>query len=413
MLPLPSRARSAFAQISPPIWRVLLHSLLFGLAGSIADLLFNFYLVSLGYAADVAGLLSTVNRVAGVALGLLIGLLIDRAGPRRAVLTGALLYGAGWALLLLSRELWALVATQFLIGGSLILAQTAVVPLLTLVTTDARRPAVFGMNASATMMIGLLGSAVGGLLPSLAAMLLGADPQSTAAYRAALTSVVLLSGLCVVPVLRGLPDRPAEVAGRADDTPEVRLPAGTLVRYALPSMLLGIGSGIILPFQNLFFRQAFGLGDAAVGVVLALVALGMGLGALLGGPAAARFGLQRAAAWLRLGAAPAMLLMLAPLLLPATVGFFLRGLFVAASYPLNDALVMQSTPARQRGVAISLMSILWSLGWASASAISGWSQLHWGFGPALIGSALAYLISSILIATVRVPARGRGTVDEG
>ena len=67
--------------------------MLLGFAGSIADLLFNFYLVSLGYAADTAGLLATVSRTAGVVLGLPIGLLIDRAGARRALLVGVSFYG--------------------------------------------------------------------------------------------------------------------------------------------------------------------------------------------------------------------------------------------------------------------------------------------------------------------------------
>jgi MFS family permease len=141
-------------------------------------------------------------------------------------------------------------------------------------------------------------------------------------------------------------------------------------------VLLGIGGGAILPFQNLFFRQQFGLGDAAVGAVLAWSALGMGLGAVMGGPISARMGLRRAAGLLRIGAAPAMLLMLTPALFPTAMGFFLRGMFVASSYPLNDALVMQATPMRQRGAAMSLTSVLWSLGWALASVASGWAQLR-------------------------------------
>ena len=56
MLFVPARARLALARISLPVWRILLHSSLFGLASSVADLLFNFYLVSLGYGADTAGL---------------------------------------------------------------------------------------------------------------------------------------------------------------------------------------------------------------------------------------------------------------------------------------------------------------------------------------------------------------------
>ena len=106
------RARAALGQLNPPVRRILLHSMLLGFSGSIADLLFNFYLISLGYAADTAGLLATISRVAGVVLGLPIGLLIDRAGARRALLVGVALYAGGWALKLLSGSLWALSAAE-------------------------------------------------------------------------------------------------------------------------------------------------------------------------------------------------------------------------------------------------------------------------------------------------------------
>jgi MFS family permease len=381
------------------VWRVLAHSLLFGLALSVADLLFNFYLVSLGYAADAAGLLSTVYRAAGVVLGLPIGLLIDRAGARRSLIAGALLFGLSWALVLLSRSLELLLVAYFFTGAANILTVTAVVPLLTGITRDDERAAIFGFNASAALLIGLLGSAAGGLLPSLAASMFQVMPQDTISYQGALSVVVALGLISVLPVLRlGEEARRPEVASPDVAAPK-RLSRRALLRLALPSLLLGVGGGLFLPFQNLFFRQEFGLSDAAVGAMLAWGAVGMGLGALLGGPASARLGLQRAAWVLRLCSAPAMLLIAAPALLPAAAGFFLRGLFVAGSYPLNDALVMQNTSPRQRGAAVSLMSVLWSLGWAGCSAISGWVQVNYGFGPVLLVATLAYVLSAVAIAT--------------
>jgi len=398
---VPARARLALARISAPVRRILLHSSLFGLAASVADLLFNFYLVSLGYDAGAAGLLSTVNRMAGVALGLPIGLLIDRIGARRSLIIGVVCYSGGWALALLSGALWALAATQFLVGAALVLALTAVVPLMTGVTSSHDRATVFGLNASAALMVGLLGSAVGGLLPALAARLLGVGPQDVAAYRLALTSVVVIGLAAALPVLRGVPEHSRDEAATSAEPLQARLSSRRLLGFALPALLLGVGSGAILPFQNLFFREQFGLSDAAVGAVLATTALVMGLGAVIGAPVSARLGLQRAAATLRIGAVPAVLLMLVPALLPATFGFCLRGLFVAASFPLNDALVMHVTPARQRGAAMSLTSVLWSLGWAGAAVVSGWAQLRWGFGPAIVVAAVAYALSSLAIRAIK------------
>lgn len=399
-----ARTRLALADIELPIWRILLHSLLFGLALSIADLLFNFYLVSLGYGADTAGLLSTVGRAAGMLMGVPIGLLIDRLGSQRSMLVGIALYAGGYTLLIQATALPALIAAQFVVGVGYLLASTAVTPLLIGVTPDRLRATVLGMNASATLIIGLAGSALGGMLPGLAVALAGVAAQSTAAYRLALGVVIALSLVALLPLLgalRALPEpRPA---GAGVDVPEQRLPLTRLLRFALPALLLGVGGGCILPFQNLFFRDVFGLDDAAVGLTLAAAALGAGLGALLGAPITARIGLRRGAALLRLGALPAMLLMLAPALLPAAAGFFLRGLFIAASYPMNDALVMRATPPRQRGVAMSAMSVLWSGGWAASAAVAGWVRTETGsFVPIIVTAAVCYVLSALSIATMPV-----------
>jgi MFS family permease len=396
-----SRTRAILRELPGSVWRILLHSLIFGLALSVADLLFNFYLVSLGYAADTAGLLSTVARAAGMLLGLPTGLLIDRIGARSALLLGLSVYALGWALLLLfARELWALIVMQFVIGAAYLLTGNAVTPLLTTVTSEEQRTTVFGWNATAALIIGLLGSAVGGVLPSLTAPFVGGDPQSTAAYTLALSSVVALSVLAMLPLFGPLRARGGVGAAVTEDEQHPTLSLRTLARFAAASFLLGIGGGAILPFQNLFFRQQFGLSDAAVGVVLAWSALGMGLGGLLSGPASTVLGLRRGAALLRLGALPAMLLMLVPSLLPTVVGFFLRGLCVAGSFPMNDALVMRNTPQRQRGVAISMMGVLWSGGWALAALISGWAQLRYGFTPVILVAALAYALSALAITQV-------------
>lgn len=400
---LTTTARFGLARLSPPVWRILAHSLLFGLALSVADLLFNFYLASLGYAADTAGLLSTVSRGAGMVMGLPLGLLIDRLGAQRAILLGLAGYAGGWVLMLQATGLWALIIAQFIVGAAYILAGTAVTPLLTAVTRDADRASVFGLNASATLIVGLLGSAVGGVLPSLAAQALEVGPQDTAAYRAALALVIVLGIAAMLPVIGRMPTVEEVRPVGPDNGPELNLPMRRLLRFAIPALLLGVAGGLLLPFQNLFFRQQFGLDDAAVGVALAVGSLGMGLGALLGSPVTDRLGLRRGAAYLRFGAVFAMLLMLVPALAPAALGFFLRGLFVAASFPQNDALVMRHTPPAQRGLVMSLMSVLWAGGWALAAVISGLVQIRWGFTPIIIASVVAYIGSATSILTLRVP----------
>src|SRR5262249_35084328 len=157
-----------------------------------------------------------------------------------------------------------LALTQFIVGAAQILALTAVVPLMTGVTSTRERAAVFGLNTSAAMIVGLLGSAAGGLLPTLGAALLAGGPQGGGAYRLALTTVVVIGLAGALPVLRGIGEPGRDQAAASAEPAQAHISPGRLLRFALPALLLGLGSGALLPFQNLFFRQQFGLSDAAV-----------------------------------------------------------------------------------------------------------------------------------------------------
>ncbi|ACL23693.1 MFS transporter [Chloroflexus aggregans] len=403
MTHITSNLRVSILKIPAAVWRILAHSFIYGFALSIADILFNFYLVSQGYTINDVGLLSMVSRAAGMVMGLPIGWLIDRFGSQRAMIGGVIGYALGWAALLQAPALPWLIAAQFVVGACYLLAATAVTPLLALVTTEELRPLVFGMNASATLIVGLLGSAVGGVLPMGAALMMAVEPQSTVAYRVALTTVIGLSIVALWPVLVQLPAvAERRAAGEEESVGSRRLSWFMLLWMALPSFLLGVGGGAILPFQNLFFRDQFGLSDAGVGLTLSLASLGAGVGALLGAPVVRRIGLQRGAALLRLGATPAMLLMLTPWLPLAIIGFFARGFFIAASYPMNDALVMGATPTTQRGLAMSLMSLLWAGGWAISAVIWGWVTPIFGYGPQIVAAALAYALSALVIWSLRL-----------
>ncbi|MBO9319569.1 MAG: MFS transporter [Chloroflexus sp.] len=403
MTSITANLRLSLAQIPFAVWRILAHSFLFGFALSIADILFNFYLISQGYTVNDVGLLSMVGRAAGMVMGLPMGWLIDRLGPQRAMIVGVVVYAVGWIGLLQAPALPWLITAQFVVGASYLLSATAVTPLLALVTREDQRPLVFGMNASATLIVGLIGSAVGGMLPLLAAGIIAVDPRSTPAYRLALTSVIVLSIVALLPVLARLPavvEQTADITSAEVST--ARRSWLTLLWFAFPSFLLGVGGGAILPFQNLFFRDQFGLDDASVGLALAVASLGAGIGALFGAPVVRRIGLQHGAALLRLGAAPAMLLMLTPWLPLAIIGFFARGFFIAASYPMNDALVMGATPTTQRGLAMSLMSLLWAGGWAISAVIWGWVIPVFGYGPQIVAAAVAYALSAFVIWSLRL-----------
>lgn len=414
MVTLRSQWRELMAGGSPAVYRILTHGVLFGLSFSIADILFNFYLTSLGYDNAVAGQMQSVFRVAGVFLGLPIGMVIDKLSAQRMLYIGILTYAIGWAVLLLLdgvgltigtwevTPLQLMNAVYFVIGAANMATYTAVVPLLSQVIEPRQRAAMFGINAAASTMVGSVGSIIGGSLPALIAPMMGVSATSEPAYRMAMFTVSIFGLLAAVPLMGIKTGNAHQASTSANATPGVVIPPVpfyVLLLLVTPSFFFGFAGGMFVPFQNLFFRQQFQLSDAAVGASLAIASLAMGVGSMIGGPLSKRFSVRSVAAWSRGLGAPTMLLMIIPWLPVASAAYDINRLLIGLTFPLFSALMMQTVPVQQRGTSTSMSSMSWSLGWAVASTWSG--QLQSGsFTTVLVISAVCYVISGVLVGVL-------------
>ena len=268
-----NRVSTFFRESSPAVVRILIHSLLFGLAASVSDVLFNFYLDSLGYGNEVAGQMNSLFRIAGFVFGIPLGMLIDRRGALKMLYFGISSYALGWALLLTWTDIRIIAPVYFLIGAANIATYTSIMPLLSSVIEPKQRATLFGINAGATVAVGFVGSLFGGALPSLIAPLLGVGATDALAYRVALFSVTIIGLIAVLPLL-GVH---AAVAKQQSDgrmpvatTDQTPIPFMRIMGFASQSLLLGVAGGLVVPFQNLFYRQQFNHDDATVGMIFAL-----------------------------------------------------------------------------------------------------------------------------------------------
>jgi MFS family permease len=341
--------------------------------------------------------MNSIFRAAGVIFGIPVGMLIDRRGARKVLMFSIIAYGASWLAVLSSTDIRVIAPVYFLVGAANIATYTAIIPLLSSVIEPKQRASFFGINAGATIAVGFIGSLLGGALPSLIAPFVGVSATDQLAYRLALVSVSVIGFLAILPLLgfsaAAIKHHAAGHAAPASSGH--KLPFMRLVLFASQGFLLGLGGGMVVPFQNLFFREQFNLPDAQVGLILAISAFAMGFGSFIGGPLARRFGLRNAAAWTRLLAAPTLLLMLVPNLWVSAAAYYASRLVIGVTFPLADALVMQSVPIEQRGTATSLSSMLWSFGWSAAALMSGYMQLDSGFYWVFIASGIAYIASGL------------------
>ena len=377
--------------------RVLLflcHSLLFHIALlGIADILLNFYLVSIGFDGQTIALLQSLPRLSGFLIGLPIGLFADRIGNRRLIALSTVGLALSVAATALTTSLAWLALSRFAWGACFGANQVVKPPFMVTLTDRREHTAQFSWHNLVSMLAVALGSALGGLLP----MLLGGGALADAsAYRASILLAALILLLSVLPMLLLGGD---EAAGPLMRRGAWRLlPWRRLLRLTCPLFVFGISGGLTFPFFNLFFRDVFGLGDSAVGAVIGLGWLVMGTVPLANplwqahlGRAGALFSLMLLSALAFIGLGLAQALALAVLFYALAIGA--RN----TMQPLFQPLLMDSLAEAQHNLASSVGLALWNMGWFGATLGFGWLQLALGYRGIMLLVAVFVLLNGLSI----------------
>lgn len=374
--------RDALRAVSPVVYRIFVAVAFAGLAGSIPEVIFNFYVQSLGYDNRVAGQLAGVVRLAGFVFGVPLGLMVDRFGGIRAIQAGALLNMLVWIGLVQSTDLTVMRVLYFLAGVFASSVMVGTVPTLTRVVPVEQRAQVLGVNFSLFVLMGFLGALLGGWLPGVVAAFRGISAVSAPAYQAVLSVPIVLSA-CALLALRGIHARvgalaPQDVSRTADDVTVVAS-VPLIVVMTTGNLTMGFAGGILHPFMNLFFRQQYALADATVGLLVAGLSLALGFGGMFGRPVAQALGPRRGLVVLLGLAAVTGAGTLIPQPWVAYACYALSTFLIGMAFPFFDLLLIASVAPQQRGLTKSVASMQWSIGWATAAFLSGQLQVQYGF----------------------------------
>src|SRR5579862_6121409 len=145
----------------------LLSNTLNSITVGIFALLYNLYLVSLGYQADFIGWLLVVGG-AGGALGMVAtSPLMARIGAKSALFWSSVVAGIAGALQLLIPQAFSLTLTSFILGVASGVYLVIGAPLLADGSQDSSRSHIFSLNASLALITAVIGQALGGYLPGL------------------------------------------------------------------------------------------------------------------------------------------------------------------------------------------------------------------------------------------------------
>lgn len=408
-------ARMHASGYSPLLVRLFTFTFVVGLITSLPDILFNFYLLSMGFDNAVAGSLASILRLSGFILGIPLGLAVDRIGGVRTIQIATVVNMLVWGALLNVRDVASIQVLYFLSGVFFTAQAISIVPLIARVSTPSQRPMLFGVNFSVLMATSVVSALIGGRLPQWIALWLNVDAMSAPAYRSALSIII---GLCclVIWVLWGLEAqiRASTIANDATvvGANEPHIPLLTIVFRSFGRTLLGFAGGVFFPFVNIYLRQQYDMSDATVGTVIAIFAIGATLGGLCVGQVMHYVGSRTGILLAGCIAAVSTISVLYPHPWLFTLMFSICTCMVSFIFPLADVLLMGMIAPSQRGMATSVSNMMWSLGWAVAAWLSGVLQVQSGFFWPIVLSALAFLLVGIWFFVVPFPRYARAHLAE-
>lgn len=248
----------------------------FGYAG-IYMVLFNLYLLRLGYGPSFVGLTNGVGRLGGALFSIVGGALGTRFGSRRVAIIGItvaslclmLVVGGEW-FSGTTRQVWIVVAFSCVwMGGSTYLVNQT--PLITRLTTQEQRSHAFSALRATAIFGAFSGNLVGGFLPRVVVLIAGVPVDSPSAYRFPL----LLGGLVVAGAgVMVLQTREVAARGGQPSTDEKDpTPVGPIIMIAVVALLLNSSMAAYGTFFTIYLDSVLRVATPLIGLLLGLTQL--------------------------------------------------------------------------------------------------------------------------------------------
>ena len=370
-------------------WWFLAAAAIFNFGLFIFVLLYNLFLLDLGFREDFAGLVNGAMRAGGVAGTLPAALVAHRFGLKKAFLATVVGTAAAEVLRALIGTRLPLAALAFVSGAIFSLWAVILAPMVAGAVDEDRRPAAFSVFFACMFAVGIAGNWLGGRLP----LWMGGK-------RTVLIASAAFAAAAALPALR-LREWPRH-APQSRTWPRSRF----LALYLVPFALWHLATGTFNPFNNVYFAR-LGFAVDRIGSILSIAQLAQ-VAALLAAPLMIR----------RLGLLGAIVLMMIatscglgalaaqPTPAAAVAAYMAYMSFQWMSEPGLNTLLMNHVEERERGGASALNYLVAFAAQALAAFAAGNLFTRVGYGWTLTGAALLALAAAALFhLLLRTPER--------
>lgn len=379
------------------------------------SVMYNLYIRELGYSEAVNGSVISINALATALLLVPAGIVSDRIGRKSILLIGTLIT----AIMLFGRSLVStehpILLFSFLTGVVWAFIQVSGVPFLAENSKPNERIHLFSVHFALVTIANVIGNLLGGIVADGFQLLLKFGEVESIRGSLIVGAVIFTLGL--LPLFQLKPTivenelQNQAVAGNKIKEQEsyqdnsFKKNIHMIILFGISNLIIGIGSGLVIPYLNLYFANRFDASNSYVGLIIALGSAMTAVAMLIGPLLVKKVGKVRALVIFQLLSIPFLFLTAyTNSLFIASIGFLLRQALMNAGNPIQSAIAMDVVHDKYKGLANSVSQMVFYIGWATMGIPAAWLVTtygnYWGYAFAFSITGCLYLIASVYFFVV-------------
>jgi MFS family permease len=330
----------------------------------IYGVIFNLYILSLGFGEDFLGLILSISSASVGIFAIPAAFVCDRLGRKRTLLLSSLLLSVSLIFLYNSTSEWLLIAFSIAYGGASTLGLVTGATFLVENSTPYERMHLFSMYSIIYAMSTLAGNMVGGYFPDfvagLTANLLDLEVCRSTEYRLTLYLSLASVIFSLIPIAH-IKEMNATEGCSYSITGQLHLYRSTFKLQTVRRMLLfycllGAGWGTALPYFNVFLDVVHKASPTQIGLIFSAAQLLMMVGYFLVPVLTERYGKIKLASMLQALSIPFLLIFtFSSSLLVAAFGYVMRYLLMNMANPIVNSFKLEIAEAKERSIINSSM----------------------------------------------------------
>lgn len=365
--------------------------------------MYNLYIKELGLSEVVNGKVISYMSLATAIVLIPAGFLSDRVGRKWSIAVGTLLTASTlfYRSVVISEE--PIVIAAFFTGLFMAIVQVSGVPFLAENSKASERMHLFSIHFSVVTIASVIGSLGGGVLADVLEIGFGMNTVDAIRWSLLVGATLFTAG--IVPLMKlkpGIITEETKVEA-AVNIPEqdsgFKINVRIIVLFAIAQLLIGFGSGLVIPYLNLYFANRFDASSAFIGLVLSLGSAMTAVAMLIGPMLVKKVGKVNALVLFQLGSLPFLFLTaFTTSVWLASAGFLMRQALMNAGNPIQSAIAMEVVHDKYKGLANSVNQMVFNIGWAvmgpvSALLVTTYGS-YWGYAYAFSITGFLYILSS-------------------